>query len=254
MLEEVEGDQALQKIRKDLEADQDSHPAFTLEHDQLHQKGRLFLSAKSEWIPNLIAEIHVTTTGGHSRVYRTYRKVVQSLYWVGMKKAIMDFVAACMLCHQHKYLASSPQGLIQPLPIPQAIWEDINMDFIVSLLKSNGYDTVLVMVDRLRKYGHFIPHQAPLFSQDYSRGFRELFIPHQAPSSIVSDRDPTFLILFWKELFRLQGTKLLMSTDYHLETNGQKKVLNRTLKTYLRCFNSESQKLEICACMGRILV
>lgn len=68
----------------------------------------------------------------------------------------MNFVAAYMVCQQHMYLASLPQGSLQPLPIPQAIWDAISMDFIVGLPNSNGHDAVLVVVDRLSKYGNFI--------------------------------------------------------------------------------------------------
>lgn len=64
---------------------------------------------------------------------------------------ISDFVAECVVCQRNKYQACSPQ------PIPKVIWEDVSIDFIVRLLKSNGYDTILVVVDRLSTYGHFIP-------------------------------------------------------------------------------------------------
>lgn len=136
ILEEVKEDEELKKIVADITGDPDKHSAYTLEGGRLHYKGRLVLSAKSKWISTISAEMHTSSIGGHSGVYRTYRRVAQSLYWKGMKKAVTDYVAQCVVCQQHKYLTASPQGLLQPLPIPQAIWEEISMDFIVKLPKS----------------------------------------------------------------------------------------------------------------------
>lgn len=241
--EEVMADPVLVKIIKELEGNPDSHPQYTLENGRLHYRGRLVLAANSTWIPRLMQEFHSSPTGGHSGVYRTYRRVAQSLYWPGMKKTVTDYVAACLVCQRSKYQASSPAGLLQPLPIPNAIWEEISMDFIVGLPKSKGYDVVLVVVDRLSKYGHFILIKHPYSARSIAEVFiREVVRLHGVPVSIVSDRDPTFISHFWQELFKLQGTKLRMSTAYHPESDGQTEVLNRTLETYLRCFSSEQPK------------
>nr|KYP56676.1 Retrovirus-related Pol polyprotein from transposon 297 family [Cajanus cajan] len=173
----------------------------------LHHKGRLVLSATSSWIPKLLHEFHTSPTGGHSGIYRIYRRMAQSLFWIGMKQTVTQYVASCHVCQRSKYQASSPAGLLQPLPIPNAVWEEISMDFIVGLPRSKGFEAIMVVVDRLSKYGHFVLIKHPYSARTISAIFvKEIIRLHGILTSIVSDRDPTFMSHFWQELFRLQGT------------------------------------------------
>lgn len=92
---------------------------------------------------------------------KTYLRVAQEFYWQGMRKAITHYVKACALCQHSKASPQSPVGLLQPLPIPTQVWDDISMDFVEGLPKSGNWDTILVVVDRFTKYGHFVGLKHP---------------------------------------------------------------------------------------------
>jgi hypothetical protein len=119
--EEISQDTHLQQIIQDLQHDSISRPGFELKHGVLLYEGRLVLSNKSVMIPKMLEEFHTTPQWGHSGFYRTYRRLAANVYWIGMKNTIQDFVRSCDTCQRQKYLASSPGGLLQPLPIPNRI-------------------------------------------------------------------------------------------------------------------------------------
>jgi hypothetical protein len=117
------------------------------------------------------------------------------------------------------------------------------MDFIDGLPKSEGYSVILVVVDRLTKYAHFMPLKHPYTSSSVALVlFNNIVKLHGVPKTIVSDRDKVFTSNVWKELFRLLDTQLCTSSSYHAPTGGQSERVNQCLETYLRCAVSSTPK------------
>ena len=73
-----------------------------------------------------------------------------------MERDVRNFVKNCNICQQFKYDNASSPGLLQPFPIPNKVWSDVSMDFIKGLPNSKGYIVIIVAVDRLSKYAHFL--------------------------------------------------------------------------------------------------
>lgn len=78
-----------------------------------------------------------------------------------MKTDVQKYCEECLVCRRNKTLALSPACLLMPLEVPDTIWSEMSMDFIDGLPKSAGYEVILVVVDRLSKYAHFLPMKHP---------------------------------------------------------------------------------------------
>lgn len=124
-----------------------------------------------------------------------------------MRRKNWEIVTACDTCQHNKSKQLALARLLQPLPIPSQVWENISMDVIDGLPMSKGKTTILVVVDMLSKYAHFIPLSHPYTAVGVERIFFDnTFKLHGMPRTIVCDRDPTFTSIFWSELFKMNGT------------------------------------------------
>ncbi|KAL0537842.1 hypothetical protein IC582_026831 [Cucumis melo] len=242
--EEVEKDTRLMKIIAGLNSDDDQQDnKFNICNGMLKYKDRLVISQSSKLIPQVLHSYHDSAVGGHSGFLRTYKRIAGELYWKGMKTVIKKYCAECLICQRNKTLCLSPAGLLLPLNIPTLIWNDISMDFVEGLPKAAGFEVIFVVVDRLSKYAHFLPLKHPYSAKTVADLFvKEVVRLHGFPTSIVSDRDRVFLSNFWKEIFRLAGTKLNRSSAYHPQSDGQTEVVNRGVEMYLRCLCNDKPK------------
>ncbi len=145
----------------------------------------------------MISIYHDSPLGGHSGINNTCQKLKKHFYWPGMQSDILQWVRQCDQCARCKTETCSMPWLLQPLPLPSQAWQHLSMDFIEQLPKSNGKDTILVVVCRFTKYGHFLPLAHPFSASSIAKLFLDnIYKLHGAPISIVSDRDKLFTSLF----------------------------------------------------------
>ncbi|GJZ11846.1 retrotransposable element Tf2 [Tanacetum coccineum] len=125
--------------------------------------------------------------------------------------------------------------LLQPLEILVWKWDEISMDFVTGLPRTQRkHDAIWVVVDRLTKSAHFLPIRKDYPVSKLAEMFQQEIVRlHGTPSAIVSDRDPRFTSRFWK-VYRKLGTRLKFSTTFHPETDGQSERTIQTLEDMLR--------------------
>ncbi|WVZ76682.1 hypothetical protein U9M48_024635 [Paspalum notatum var. saurae] len=149
----------------------------------------------------ILSEAHDTAYSIHPGSTKIYYDLKERFWWYGMKRAVAEYVAICDTCQCVKAEHQRPAGLLQPLKVPEWKWEEITIDFIVGLPRTQkGYNSIWVVVDRLTKLAHFIP----------------------------------FTSRFWKQLHNSLDTKLRFSTAYRPQTDGQTERTNQILEDMLR--------------------
>ena len=198
---------------------------------------RLCIPRNKELLNQLLNEFHTPKHSAHPGCEKLYNKLRSCFYWPKMQRDIQNFIRRCDSCQRNKPSNRNQRGPLQPLDIPKAPWCSVSFDFIQSLPFSSGFDSIFVVVDRLTKMAHFIPNHSTDSATDVATLFmNRIFSLHGLPRNFVSDRDPKFTSLFWRELFRLLETKLSFSTAAHPESDGQTERMNAVLEVMLRHF------------------
>jgi len=160
---------------------------------------KIFIPKNSELKKQILQEFHDSVLGGHGGYKKTLASVTAQFFWKNMASTVKEYVKACPICQQAKYNTLPPAGLLQPVPISDHIWQDIAMDFITGLPMSHGYSVILVVIDRLSKFAHFIPLTVDFSARKVVYAFIKTVVSvHEIPKIIVSDRDKVFTNKFWE--------------------------------------------------------
>ena len=148
----------------------------------------------------ILREFHCSQFVVHPGGTKMYQDLHRQYYWGRMKRHVGDFVQRCLTCQQVKVEHQKPAGLLQPLEVAEWKWKHVTMDFVTHLPRMpRRHDAVWVIVDRLMKSTHFLAVRMTFTLEEFCRLYiRDIVRLHGVPVSIVSDRDPTFTVCFWK--------------------------------------------------------
>jgi hypothetical protein len=113
----------------------------------------------------------------------------------------------------------------------------VSLDFVEGLPMSHGYNCILIVVDLFSKFSHFIAVKHPFTALSIAKLFMtNVYRLHGLPTALVSNHDKIFTSTLWRELFRLAGVSLRLSSAYHPQSDGQTERVNQCMETFLRCF------------------
>ncbi|WVZ88990.1 hypothetical protein U9M48_035455, partial [Paspalum notatum var. saurae] len=197
---------------------------FTLDNQGvLWFKNRLVVPKDMELRKKILEEAHESVLAMHPGSNKMYQDLKQRFWWTRMKREIAKYVSECHVCKRVKADHLKPAGMLHPLNIPAWKWEDIHMDFVVGLPRTQkGYDSIWVIIDRFTKSAHFIP---------------------------VKTSYTCHLCRLQKSL----GTKLIHSSAYHPQTSGQVERVNQILEDMLRaCVLTYSTKWDECLPLAKL--
>ncbi|GMF28719.1 unnamed protein product [Phytophthora fragariaefolia] len=151
--------------------------------------------------------VHDAAIMAHPGVRRTQLAAAQWYFWPGMDAEIKDYVQSCESCMRYKSSTGRKSGKLQPVPLPTACWDVVSTDFITHLPVSDGFDAIIVVVDKLFKRPVYIPMHTTATAEDTAK-------------------------LFFNNLDEDQNG---YDNGHRAQADGQTERQNRTLEDSLRC-------------------
>ena len=253
MHQEQRNDQYCKQYIDILESDSISEPEkrrrarnFTIQDGLLHRDigdDKVVLVVPARRRAAVLLSCHDAPLAGHLGFARTFAIVRDRFYWPKMRKDIKKHVNSCLGCQRRKPLNTRRQGLTQPLPIAEDVFDTLGIDLISKLPRSySGHNAILVCTDNLSKYVITVPLKDESSDSVLHGLFNYVIAKHGCPRLVISDRGSNLCGEKSRDFFKLFGIKRALTSAFHPETNGQTERFNRTLAIALTNYVEREQR------------
>jgi len=185
-----------------------------------------------DFILEIVHEVHP-----HFSAYKCYSYAACFFWWPQMRQDFVLYCRSCDKCQINNEPTTLPYGRSLTLPDADEAYQSLAIHFAGPFNKSDGYTSILVIMDRFTSYTHRIPLKDAASSQKIFKKLNStIFDVHGLPLSIVLDQDSRFTSKFWSQMMRSLGIQVWMATQYHQQTNGLVERRIRTVKQRMRDF------------------
>lgn len=232
LLQSQQSDSALQRLRKELEANANGslpfdNGVFGLNADnilcKLELNGVWHLCVGTTALSCVIGLAHT----GHLGAKATFDRFCAVAYAPRLLRHIEDYVKCCSQCQQMQTLRHRPYRALQPLPAPDTLFTTISCDFVVRLppvrtpFDMDLVDMILVLTDTATRRMYLLSGASMWSTERWSLRYVECLLPHIGwPHRIISDRDSRLTLQFWHHLNERYSCELVFLTAHH-KSDGQ---------------------------------
>jgi len=216
---------------------------LTWEEDRVvYMEGRIYVPNNKKIKEEILKENHNLMDMEHPGQHRMLEVIKRTYWWPGLKNDMKKYVQGCFKCQQNKIQHQKKAGELHPLDILGGPWQEISIDIIGPLPKSNGMDAIVVIIDRFMKMIRLKATTTNISLEGITEIYKnEIWKLHEIPRRILSDRGLQFASKFMEELTRVLGTKRQLSTAYHPQTNGQTERINQEIGMFLQHYMNYQQ-------------
>ena len=179
----------------------------------VYMEKRIYILNNKKLKKMILQENHDSVDMGHPGQQRIMELLKWNYWWPSLKEDVKKYVQGCFKCQQNKVQHQKKSGELHSLKILQRPWQEISINIIEPLPRSNVMDAIVVIVDQFTKMIQLKTTTIKISAESIAKIYRdEIWKLHRVPRKILSDRGPQFASRFMEQLTKALGTMRQLST------------------------------------------
>jgi hypothetical protein len=212
---------------------------WKIEDNFLFYKERCYVPDSLDLRWQIAHQYHDMMLTGHPGQLRTQELIQEHYWWPSLYTFVKNYVNGCAICQQYKINRHPSAPALQPVKsFDKRPFSLITIDFITNLLLSDGFNSIMVVVDHRSLKGVILePHNKTIDAEGTATILLNyLYKWYRLPDKAISNWGPQFASHVFQELGRLLGIKLAMSMAHHPQTDGATEWANQEIEAYMSIF------------------